>query len=209
MDGFGRIISEMFPKRVISLSILIVIGVSPLWGRGRSLWMEVGGGPWLPMFGTFKSDHDPGLQGRIRIGYDGRFTVPQALQTWFPPLALFKDAYPFAEVYHSFNRLKTGTSGNLLFFGAGGRVLKNAGSFGYGGQMSLGFLYLYSSKSYQPAGILGIYGRWDLRSFYLYAEYSLETSVDLRSSYSVDTSLSFLQRTAGWHEAGVGIGMRW
>ncbi len=173
------------------------------------MWSEVGFGPWLPMFGTYKNSYDPGLQGRGRLGYDGQFTVPPTVKTWFPPLALFNDVYPFAEAYYSYSRLKGSGYEGILYVGAGGRVLRSSGAWGYGFQMSLGVLYVSSVRQYQPAGFVGLYGRWDLRRFYLYAEYSVETSVDLKSSYSVDTSLSFLQRTSGWHEIGVGVGVRW
>ena len=190
-------------------SVVLLFLSSPMWAGKRGMWAEFGFGPWLPMFGTFKSDHDPGLQGRVRIGYDGQFTVPSTMRTWFPPLALFKDVYPFAEAYYSYSRLKGSGQDNVLYAGVGGRALHSLRTWAYGFQMSLGALYIRSLNRYQPAGFVGLYGRWDLRRFYLYAEYSLETSVDLRSSYSIDTSLSFLQRTAGWHEVGVGIGVRW
>ncbi len=180
---------------------------SPLSARG--VWLEVGLGPWLPMFGSYKSDHDPGLHGRMRLGYDGKFTIPSTAKTWFPPLALFQNVYPFAEAYYSSSRLKGAGYEGILYAGIGGRVLHTTGVWGYGFQMSLGVLYVSSVRQYKPAGFVGLYGMWDLKRLYLYAEYSVETSVDLKSSYSVDTSLSFLQRASGWHEVGVGLGIRW
>ncbi len=185
---------------------------SPLMASGRNVWFEIGGGPWLPMFGSFKNDHDPGVQGRLRIGYDGQFTLSSSLKKWFPPLALFNNVYPFAEVYHSYNRLKTPVNGvnygNVAFIGIGGRLLNSYRNLRYGAHLSIGFLSFYTLNRYSPAGFVGLYGQWNLRRFYLYAEYNLETSVNLQSSYSIDTSLTFLQRSSGWHEIGLGVGFR-
>ncbi|NPB03507.1 MAG: hypothetical protein GXO39_03710 [Thermotogae bacterium] len=200
--------------RGLIFSVILLGSVVPL-SASYPLWIELGGGPWLPMFGQLKNDHNMGFQNRLRIGYGRPISLPGFLKS---QLKAFDGLYPFVEIYHAYNTLKpeawvikgrdTITLGNMLYGGVGGRLENTYDTFGYGLGTSVGFLINYPVGKFSLAGFLGIYGKVKLGRAYLFTEYSIEVAPDLKSNYTTDSLINLFSKTSGWHEVSVGVGFR-
>ncbi len=61
-----------------------LILIAPAYA-GAQVWMEIGAGPWIPFFGAFSTNHNPGIEGRVRAGF------------WFNPPDWAAEMLPFIQ----------------------------------------------------------------------------------------------------------------
>ncbi|NPB03672.1 MAG: hypothetical protein GXO39_04585 [Thermotogae bacterium] len=201
------------------LSFLLLLVATPVLG---SVWTEVAGGVWLPFFGAFRTNHNIGVQGHVRAGFEFRFDLPQDIANLLPAgVSNIKSFSPLLEVYHTWNSLKepvwevqdgdTIKSGNMFYVGAGGRIKTGKSeAYSIGATFSLGLVTEYAPTGdniigggghappkFSPSAFLSLFVSYEaLKPLYFLAEYNTETLGDFSYGYT------------GWHEVSVGVGLR-
>ncbi len=181
--------------------------------------METGAGPWIPFFGAFNTNHNIGIQAKIRAGL--WITPPDWAIDMLPFIQEGTKVAPFVEVYHTWNQLKesvwevqdgdTLTSGNMLYIGLGSKVIFNSeGSLSYGTSISMGLLNEYAVSGsniigsgshappkFSPSLFLSAFVMYNVTEhFYLFAEGTSESLGSFSGGYT------------GWAEATAGFGLK-
>lgn len=188
---------------------------------GATVWTEAGGGPWIPFFGAFSTNHNPGVQVHLRAGTDISIQLPDFLTGIMPFTSEGSIISPFVEVYHTWNSLKeqvwetrdgdTVKSGNMYYIGIGSKlVLNRTETYSFGTSLSLGLVTEYaptgenivgggshSPPKFTPSVFLGGFATYEaLKPLYIFVEYQVESLGDFSGGFT------------GWHEISLGAGVR-
>ncbi len=186
---------------------------------GAQVWFEAGAGPWLPFFGAFSTNHNMGIEGKIRAGF--WITPPDRAVDMLPFIQEGTKVAPFVEVYHTWNQLKsivwevvdgdTLKSGSMLYLGLGSKVIFNSeGSFSYGTSISMGLLNEYAVSGsniigggshtppkFTPSLFVSAFAVYNVSErMYLFAEGTSESLGSFSGGYN------------GWFELTAGLGLK-
>ena len=202
--------------RKVALTLVLLVPTGVFAGP----WIEGGAGPWLPFFGAFNTNHNLGVEGKVRIGYDVEISLPDFFRQYLGPLGSASAFAPYVVLYHTWNSLKpvvwevqdgdTVKSGNMLYVGIGGRIYAGGReSFTYGSFVSLGVVNEYAPSGnniigggshtppkLSPSLFVGLFASYRaLKPLYLFGEVASESLGSFSGGYT------------GWAEASVGVGL--
>ncbi len=198
---------------------LLTASLLPL-NLSAGVWVEGGAGPWIPFVGAFSTNHNLGIEGKARVGYDIEITLPDFFRQYLGPLGEANAFAPYLVLYHTWNSLKpivwevhngdTVKSGNMLYAGIGGRVYAgDRENFTYGSFVSLGFINEYAPTGdsiigggghtppkFSPSLFIGVFASYRaLKPLYFFGELTSESLGSFTDGYT------------GWAEASVGVGL--
>jgi len=173
----------------------------------------------MPFFGAFNTNHNFGFQGHVRLGATFEISIPDAIKRSLGPLGSMKSFSPYLEGYHTWNSLKkivwevqdgdTVRSGNMFYFGIGGRMgMGSSQSYTYGLNIGLGLLNEYEPTGentlegghrppkFSPSVFAGVFFAYEgFKPLYFLVEYNTESLGSFSDGYT------------GWHEVDFGVGL--